>query len=66
MRQKLKGWQQYRLLNKDFGGIEMSCGEIAKLAVGAIKYEPEVYLELLQEANYEEIMYLIEEFLAQE
>jgi hypothetical protein len=44
----------------------MSCGEIAKLAVGAIKYEPEVYLELLQEANYEEIMYLIEEFLAQE
>lgn len=44
----------------------MSCGEIAKLAVEAIKYEPEVYLELLQETNYEEIMYLIAEFLAQE
>ena len=44
----------------------MSCREIAELAVEAIKYEPGTYLELLLEADYEEITYLIAEFLAQE
>ena len=34
----------------------MTLAKFLKLAVEAIKYEPEVYLELLQEANYEEIM----------
>lgn len=44
----------------------MNCREIAELAVGAIKYEPETYLELLLEENYEEITDLIAEFLAEE
>lgn len=44
----------------------MSAREIAELAVGAIKYEPETYLELLLEEDYEEITDLIAEFLVQE
>lgn len=44
----------------------MSVREIANLAVEALKYDRETYMELLQNENYEEITYLIAEFLVQE
>lgn len=44
----------------------MSTQEIAELAVEALKYDTETYIELLQNEDYEEIAYLISEFLAQE
>lgn len=44
----------------------MSAQEIAELAVQALEYDKETYIELLQNENYEEIAYLITEFLVQE
>lgn len=44
----------------------MSAREIAELAVKALEYDSETYIELLQNENYEEIAYLIAEFLVQE
>jgi len=44
----------------------MSAREIARLAVQALEYDKETYIELLQNENYEEIAYLITEFLVQE
>ena len=45
---------------------ELSAQEIAELAVQALEYDNETYIELLQNENYEEIAYLITEFLVQE
>lgn len=44
----------------------MSAQEIAELAVQALRYDSETYVELLQNENYEEITYLIAEYLVQE
>ena len=44
----------------------MSAQEIAELAVQALEYDNETYIELLQNEHYEEIAYLITEFLVQE
>ena len=44
----------------------MSAQEIAELAVQALEYDNETCIELLQNENYEEIAYLITEFLVQE
>lgn len=44
----------------------MSAREMAELAVEALKYDSETYIELLQNENHEEIAYLIAEFLVQE
>lgn len=44
----------------------MSAREMAESAVEALKYDSETYIELLQNENYEEIAYLIAEFLVQE
>jgi hypothetical protein len=44
----------------------VSARKIAKLAVQALEYDKETYIELLQNENYEEIAYLITEFLVQE
>lgn len=44
----------------------MNSREIAELAVQALEYDKETYIELLQNENYEEITYLIAEFLVQE
>lgn len=44
----------------------MSAREIAELAVQALEYDKDTYIELLQNENYEEITYLIAEFLVQD
>lgn len=44
----------------------MSAQEIAELSVAALQYDSETYIELLQNEDYEEIVYLIAEFLVQE
>lgn len=44
----------------------MSAQEIAKLAVEALMFDNKTYVELLQNEDYEEIEYLIAEFLIQE
>ena len=44
----------------------MNAREIAVLAVEALKYDREAYMELLQDENYEEIIDLIAEFIAEE
>lgn len=44
----------------------MEAREIAELAVAALKYAPETYLELLQNEDYEEIEYQITEFISEE
>lgn len=44
----------------------MNSREIAELAVQALEYDTETYIELLQNENYEEITYLMAEFLVQE
>ena len=44
----------------------MSAWGIAKLAVQALEYDTETDIELLQHENYEEITYLMAEFLVQE
>lgn len=44
----------------------MSAREIAELAVEALKYAREEYLELLQNEDYEEIVDSIAEFISEE
>lgn len=69
---RLKGWWGTTHEHRGFCERDeiwregMNSREIAELAVQALEYDKETYIELLQNENYEEIAYLMAEFLVQE